>query len=58
VGGNHGEIARYRHEQSLARTRQRRPDLLGRSPPPEGPVDEAGVSQDKTLPARSKAPHR
>ena len=28
VGGNHAEIARFRCEQSLARTRERRPDLL------------------------------
>jgi tRNA (guanine37-N1)-methyltransferase len=27
LGGNHEEIARYRHAQSLERTRQRRPDL-------------------------------
>ncbi|HEY3592687.1 MAG TPA: tRNA (guanosine(37)-N1)-methyltransferase TrmD [Polyangiaceae bacterium] len=27
TGGNHEEIARFRHEQSLERTRQRRPDL-------------------------------
>jgi tRNA (guanine37-N1)-methyltransferase len=28
LSGNHGEIARWRHEQSVARTRERRPDLL------------------------------
>ncbi|HMI88998.1 MAG TPA: tRNA (guanosine(37)-N1)-methyltransferase TrmD [Polyangiaceae bacterium] len=28
LGGNHGEIARYRREQSVERTRERRPDLL------------------------------
>jgi len=28
LGGNHAEIARYRHEQSVERTRVRRPDLL------------------------------
>jgi tRNA (guanine37-N1)-methyltransferase len=28
VGGNHAEIARYRHEQAVERTRVRRPDLL------------------------------
>jgi tRNA (guanine37-N1)-methyltransferase len=28
LSGNHGEIARWRREQSLARTRERRPDLL------------------------------
>jgi tRNA (guanine37-N1)-methyltransferase len=28
LSGNHGEIARWRHEQRLRRTRERRPDLL------------------------------
>ncbi|HKQ68698.1 MAG TPA: tRNA (guanosine(37)-N1)-methyltransferase TrmD [Polyangiaceae bacterium] len=28
AGGNHAEIARFRREQSLLRTRERRPDLL------------------------------
>jgi tRNA (guanine37-N1)-methyltransferase len=31
LSGNHAEIARWRHEQSLKRTAERRPDLLGRS---------------------------
>lgn len=30
LSGNHAEIARWRGEQSLSRTRQRRPDLLAR----------------------------
>lgn len=29
LSGDHGAIARWRHEQALARTRERRPDLLG-----------------------------
>jgi tRNA (guanine37-N1)-methyltransferase len=29
-GGNHAEIARWRREQSMARTRERRPDLWER----------------------------
>ena len=29
-GGNHAEIARWRREQAIARTRERRPDLLER----------------------------
>jgi len=29
LSGNHGEIARFRREQALERTRARRPDLLG-----------------------------
>jgi tRNA (guanine37-N1)-methyltransferase len=28
VGGNHGEISRFREEEALERTRRRRPDLL------------------------------
>ena len=28
LGGNHGEIARYRREKAMERTRERRPDLL------------------------------
>ncbi|MEK6238025.1 MAG: tRNA (guanosine(37)-N1)-methyltransferase TrmD, partial [Planctomycetales bacterium] len=40
LSGNHPEIARWRQEQSLARTEQRRPDLLKQPPrnkpqPPE-----------------------
>jgi tRNA (guanine37-N1)-methyltransferase len=30
LSGNHGEIARWRQEQSLRRTSARRPDLLGK----------------------------
>ena len=32
LSGNHADIARWRHAQSLARTRERRPDLLGEAP--------------------------
>lgn len=28
TGGNHAEVGKWRHEQALARTRERRPDLL------------------------------
>jgi tRNA (guanine37-N1)-methyltransferase len=28
LGGNHGEVARWRHEQAILRTRRVRPDLL------------------------------
>ncbi|GAF72246.1 unnamed protein product, partial [marine sediment metagenome] len=31
LSGNHGEIARWRRQQSLLRTAQRRPDLLARA---------------------------
>jgi tRNA (guanine37-N1)-methyltransferase len=33
TSGDHGAVARWRHEQAVARTRRRRPDLL---PPDEG----------------------
>jgi tRNA (guanine37-N1)-methyltransferase len=32
LSGNHAEIARWRAEQALARTRQRRADLVGEAP--------------------------
>src|SRR4051795_2176251 len=36
VGGNHGEVARWRHREAVRRTLARRPDLLdGRRLPPE-----------------------
>lgn len=34
LSGHHAEVARWRHEQALARTRQVRPDLLARAEPP------------------------
>ncbi|HEY8533872.1 MAG TPA: tRNA (guanosine(37)-N1)-methyltransferase TrmD [Micromonospora sp.] len=40
--GDHGRIARWRREQSLLRTAQRRPDLLRRLPP--GALDERDVT--------------
>jgi tRNA (guanine37-N1)-methyltransferase len=33
LSGDHAAVARWRHEQSLARTRERRPDLLDALPP-------------------------
>jgi tRNA (guanine37-N1)-methyltransferase len=33
LSGDHGRVADWRHEQRLARTRERRPDLLGGRPP-------------------------
>jgi len=36
LGGNHGAIAAWRHEQQLARTADRRPDLLHASQVPGG----------------------
>jgi tRNA (guanine37-N1)-methyltransferase len=35
VSGNHADIARWRREQALRRTRERRPDLLGAEGTPE-----------------------
>jgi tRNA (guanine37-N1)-methyltransferase len=35
VSGHHGEVARWRREQALERTRRNRPDLLGEGGPPE-----------------------
>ena len=32
LSGDHGRIARWRHQQALLRTRQRRPDLLEKAP--------------------------
>ncbi|TVR38034.1 MAG: tRNA (guanosine(37)-N1)-methyltransferase TrmD, partial [Nitriliruptor sp.] len=32
--GDHGAVARWRHDQALALTRSRRPDLLGEPDPP------------------------
>ena len=34
TSGNHAAIARWRHEQAVARTRERRPDLAPRDPEP------------------------
>lgn len=36
LSGDHGKVAAWRHEQSLERTRQRRPDLLDRPSPDAG----------------------
>jgi tRNA (guanine37-N1)-methyltransferase len=43
VSGNHQEVARWRREQALARTRERRPDLL-----PEPGSGDAGPTDRKT----------
>ncbi len=36
LSGNHSEIAKWRQEQALTRTRERRPDLLGPQLPKDG----------------------
>lgn len=44
VSGDHGAVARWRHEQALERTRLRRPDLLPEAstpPPPAAPARTA-----------------
>lgn len=38
AGGNHAEIAKWRHAEALERTRARRPDLLERAAPSERAV--------------------
>jgi tRNA (guanine37-N1)-methyltransferase len=39
LSGNHAQIAGWRKEQALKRTRENRPDLLGRDAPPGRPSD-------------------
>jgi tRNA (guanine37-N1)-methyltransferase len=41
LGGNHAEIAKWRTEMALKRTRKRRPDLLGGGQTPPGEKDNA-----------------
>ena len=47
LSGNHAAIAAWRHEQALARTRARRPDLLGQRPaePASGGSDQPGAPE-------------
>jgi tRNA (guanine37-N1)-methyltransferase len=40
VSGDHRKILRWRRSRALERTRERRPDLLGRTPP--DPEEEGG----------------
>jgi tRNA (guanine37-N1)-methyltransferase len=44
LSGDHGKVARWRREQSLRRTAERRPDLLANLP--DGSGQTAGVSSD------------
>ena len=48
LSGNHAEIAKWREEQAIKRTRQNRPDLLNEPPLPDASEDHAGV--DSTEP--------
>src|SRR6266571_7083665 len=41
LSGNHARIAAWRKEQALKRTRENRPDLLGRGRSPEPPATDA-----------------
>ncbi len=41
LSGDHGAVARWRAEQGLSRTRERRPDLLGDRSGSQGPADLA-----------------
>jgi tRNA (guanine37-N1)-methyltransferase len=40
LSGNHAEIAKWRKEQALKRTKQNRPDLIGRGGSPEPPAGD------------------
>jgi tRNA (guanine37-N1)-methyltransferase len=48
LSGDHARVARWRHEQAIARTRRVRPDLLGETGPPpatrapDGPAARTG----------------
>ncbi len=44
LGGNHGEIARWRREQAVDRTRLRRPDLMSRTAPKDAGSEGDGGS--------------
>lgn len=43
LSGNHGAIARWRHEQQLERTRRVRPDLIERMDPASAAAADAGT---------------
>jgi len=61
TSGHHGEVARWRHEQAVARTRRVRPDLL---PPFEGAGDDGvtdavySATDRQMRTPRSHAPRR
>jgi tRNA (guanine37-N1)-methyltransferase len=57
TSGDHGAVARWRHERALERTRDRRPDLLAASEslpsdPPSGSGDRGRTSDGRPLPRR------
>ena len=49
LGGNHPEIARWRKEQSLIRTRQRRGDLIRGASDQDPPAEDELRRPDKTI---------
>lgn len=48
LSGDHGRIARWRHEQALAQTQRMRPDLLHATRPPDGTVRPDDAVADET----------
>ena len=62
LSGDHGKIARWRREQSLLRTRQRRPDLLATAPLSESDreylllLDHPELALEKKKKKRKKSP--
>ncbi|MGH2557804.1 MAG: tRNA (guanosine(37)-N1)-methyltransferase TrmD [Thermomicrobiales bacterium] len=53
LSGHHAQIAQWRHEQALRRTRERRPDLLASEGMPETeapPPGSQSASEDRPLP--------
>jgi tRNA (guanine37-N1)-methyltransferase len=60
VSGHHAEVARWRREQALERTRRVRPDLLGEGAPRDGAATDALYSAtDRQMRAtRAHAPRR
>ena len=45
LSGNHAEIAAWRKKQALKRTRENRPDLLGKGGSPEPPATDANTDR-------------
>jgi tRNA (guanine37-N1)-methyltransferase len=52
--GNHAEVRRWRAEQALERTRERRPDLLAGSPESGAPLEAAALARDRTEPSERR----
>ena len=54
VSGHHGEVARWRREQSVARTRRTRPDLLGSDAEAGADLPERRRTKDATAEGAAK----